>query len=76
MPDGNFMDRFMCHAALQPGVFRVWLRILLQGPTTVKLRVKPMQTASLHGKNIHGYTPAQHGVALYHARLLARGHHG
>ncbi len=24
MPDGNFLDRFTCHSALQPGVFRVW----------------------------------------------------
>lgn len=34
------MDRFTCHAAMQPGVFRVWLKILQQGPSNVKLRVR------------------------------------
>ncbi|GFH18922.1 uncharacterized protein HaLaN_15798, partial [Haematococcus lacustris] len=49
LPDGNFMDRFTCHTALQPGVFRVWLKILQQGPSNVKLRVKALP-AMLHGR--------------------------
>eukprot|EP00798_Chlamydomonas_sp_ICE-L_P027709 gene27709-7353_t len=39
MPDRNFMDRFTCHAAVQPGMLRVWQKILQQGPSNVKLRV-------------------------------------
>ncbi len=60
MPDGNFMDRFTVHAALQPGVFRVWLRILQQGPSNVKLRVKPLP-ASMHGEGLHS-TPSSRFV--------------
>ncbi|GFH15276.1 uncharacterized protein HaLaN_11473 [Haematococcus lacustris] len=37
LPDGNFMDRFTCHTALQPGVFRVWLKILQQGLQELQL---------------------------------------
>ncbi|GAX83351.1 hypothetical protein CEUSTIGMA_g10776.t1 [Chlamydomonas eustigma] len=39
MPDRNFMDGFTCHASVQPGILRVWMKILQHGPSSAKLRV-------------------------------------
>lgn len=39
MPDRNFMDGFTCHASVQPGMLRVWMKILQQGPSSAKFRI-------------------------------------